>query len=189
MIIEDIKKYLINSIVPIPDSIYGNSYRAAAYLRDGAYLPCVVFQSRQRRVELALEQFNALKAQPEKYKRIVENFVVGGSMVAEYNIVNVERSPFAWPLNILKKINIESTRSWTAFVVEMKDGRKFNFATTFAMEFFDLPDGYTYFDIKKIYSGMKFSEVRGMSPFDVDEDEYIEYHREKQFFICYLNGL
>jgi len=36
---------------------------------------------------------------------------------------------------------------WTAFVVEMDDGTMHSFGTAFRMEFFDLPEGYTYRNI------------------------------------------
>src|SRR5712664_2974149 len=42
----EIIKFLKMEIEPLPDDICGNRYRAAAYLTDGTYLPCVVFQSK-----------------------------------------------------------------------------------------------------------------------------------------------
>jgi len=52
--------------------------------------------------------------------------------------------------------------SWTAFVVEMKDGTRYSFGTSFCFEFFDLPEGYSYKDIAKIHSGMIYSPQQGL---------------------------
>lgn len=39
----------------------------------------------------------------------------------------------------LKQIHGETVMSWTAFVVEMTDGRRFSYGSSFRFEFFDLP--------------------------------------------------
>ncbi len=43
----EVAKFVRDSVEPLVDSIYGNRYRCAAYLLDGTYLPCVVFQSKK----------------------------------------------------------------------------------------------------------------------------------------------
>jgi len=63
----DIIKYLKSNIEPIHDDIYGARYRVAAYLKDDTYLPCVVFQSKRRQVDLALKRFEATKKQSDQY--------------------------------------------------------------------------------------------------------------------------
>lgn len=139
------------------DQIYGNRYRAAVRLKDDTYLPSVVFQGRKSQVELAFRRFNQLQAQPQQYRMVVESFVSKGSHVADYEIKTVELSPFAWPLADHKQIHGETVMSWTAFVVEMKDGTLYSFGTTFCFEFFDLPHGYSYTDIARVHSGMIYS--------------------------------
>jgi hypothetical protein len=186
---DDLLKFLKSSIEPIEDTIYGNRYRSAVRLLDGTYLPCVVFQSRKSRVELALHRFDQLRAVPSQYKMVVESLVAGGSIVDDYQISAVEPSPYAWPLAILKQIHGETAMSWTAFVVEMTDGTMYSYGTSFCFEFFDLPAGYSHFDIAKVHSGMVYSRERGLQSFSTDLQKEIQPYREKPFFTCYLGQL
>ena len=61
----EIIEFLKAEVETLPDSIYGNRYRATVYLIDGTYLPCVVFQSKGKRVDLALKRFEQLKNKPD----------------------------------------------------------------------------------------------------------------------------
>jgi hypothetical protein len=76
----------------------------AAHLNDGTYLSCVILQSRLAQVKLALRRF---KEERSNYDSIVETFVAGGSHVADYQLRDIEVSPFAWPLELLKTIHGE----------------------------------------------------------------------------------
>jgi len=71
----------------------------------------------------------------------------------------------------------------------MKDGKRFSYGTTFALEFFDLPEGYSHRDIKEIHSGMVHLDSDGMRPFTVDRHEQVKCLREKPYFSCYLQEL
>jgi len=175
----DIIKYLKSNIEPIPDDIYGDRYRVAAYLKDGTYLPCVVFQSKRKQVNLALKRFDATRKQSDQYRMVVESFVADCSNVASHDIFRVESSPFAIPLNIIKKISGETSMGWTEFVVEMYDGKRFPYGTAFLVEFFELPDGYRIKDIKEIHCDIDPSESK----------ETRHYFREKPFFTCYVDGI
>jgi hypothetical protein len=186
---DELASFLKNSIEPLNDQIYGNRYRAAARLTDGTYLPCIVFQSRRSQVELALRRFDQLRNQPSQYRMVVESFVSGGSHIADYQIKAVEPSPFAWPLAILKQIHGETVMSWTAFVAEMSDGTMYSYGTAFCFEFFDIPDGYSYTDIKRIHSGMVYSRERGLEPFSMGSYQSTALFREKPFLTCYLREL
>jgi hypothetical protein len=186
---EELANFLKTSIEPLTDQIYGNRYRAAARLIDGTYLPCVVFQSRKAQVDLALRRFDQLRDQSEQYRAVVEVFAAGGSRVSDYEIKVVEPSPFAWPFEILRTIHGETVMSWTAFVVEMKDGTKHSYGSSFRFEFFDLPDGYSHADIAKIHSGMVYSQDLGLRDFSMELQKEIQPHREKPFFTCYLKEL
>ena len=186
---DELSKFLKSSIEPLPDGIYGNRYRAAVRLLDGTHLPCVVFQSRKSQVELALRRFDQLRNQPSQYNAVVEVFVAGGSRINDYEISEVEPSPYAWPLAILKQIHGETVMSWTAFVVEMRDGTMHSYGTSFCFEFFDMPAGYTYTDIARIHSGMLYSQERGLQAFSLDLQKEIQPYREKPFFTCYLKEL
>ncbi|HWX56534.1 MAG TPA: hypothetical protein VN176_18270 [Verrucomicrobiae bacterium] len=186
---DELSKFLKGSIEPLDDGIYGNRYRAAVRLLDGTHLPCVVFQSRKSQVELALRRFDQLRSQPSQYNMVVETFVAGGSRIDDYQISAVGPSPYAWPLAILKQIHGETVMSWTAFVVEMKDGTMYSYGTSFCFEFFDIPEGYSYSDIAKIRSGMLYSQGRGLQAFSLDHQKQIQPYREKPFFTCYLKQL
>jgi len=189
MKLDQIAGFLSNSIEPLEDKIYGNRYRAAAHLRDGTYLPCVVFQSKQALVELALRRFSELRWKRSQYRAVVESFVSAGSMVASHDLRNVEVSPFAWPRGLLSEIHGETTMGWTAFVAEMKDGTMHSCGTQFNFEFFDLPAGYSYSDVATIHSGMVYSKDRGLEKFSMNALEEIQPYREKPFFTCYLEVL
>ena len=186
---DELSKFLKNSVEPLNDSIYGNRYRAAVRLLDGTHLPCVVFQSKKLQVELALRRFNQLRPEPSQYNMVVESFVASGSHVVDYQITEVEPSPYAWQLAILKEIHGETVMSWTAFVVEMKDGTMHSYGTSFCFEFFDMPAGYSYTDIARIHSGMLYSQEHGLQAFSMDLQKEIQPYREKPFFTCYLKQL
>ena len=186
---EDLTDFLKSSIEPLTDQIYGNRYRAAARLKDDTYLPCVVFQGRKAQVDLALRRFDQLRDQRDQYRMVVESFAAGGSRISDYEIKAVEPSPFAWPLEILRTIHGETVMSWTAFVVEMKDGTKYSYGTSFRFEFFDLPNGYSHADIARIHSGMVYSRELGLRDFSMDLQKEIQPYREKPFFTCYLKEL
>src|SRR5262245_50976425 len=185
----ELADFLKSNIEPLKDQIYGNRYRAAVNLTDDTYLPCVVFESKKSRVDLALRRFDQLRREPSQYRMVVETFVAGGSHIADYQIKAVERSPFAWPLATLKQIHGETVMSWTAFVVEMSDSTMHSYGTTFCFEFFDLPKGYSYADIARIHSGKVYSQERGLEDFSIDSMKDIQPYREKPFFTCYLQEL
>lgn len=174
------------------DRIYGDRYRASVFLRDGTYLPCMVFQSQDLRVELALRRFDVPSNQPAQYHAVVELFVASGSRLANDDIKTVEPSPFAWPLATLNTIHGETIMSWTTFVVEMQDGTLHTYGTGFSIAFFDLPQGYTYADIAQIHSGVVYSQAGGMVPFSLNAVQDIPTYPTfgaKPYFTCYLPEL
>jgi hypothetical protein len=186
---EIIKFLSENNIEPWPDNAYGTLYRTSAYLKDGTYLPCVAFQSKQKIVALAAKRFEELKKQPDQYKMVFESFVASGTCVDSYNIDRLEPSRFAWPLSLIKTIRGETVMSWTAFVVEMNDGKQFSYGTSFLFQFFDLPAGYGFQDIRKIHSGDVYSDSEGRQSFTMERHARVKYFREKPFFTCYIDGL
>jgi hypothetical protein len=186
---DEVWQFLRKNVEPVKDPIRGNRYRAAAHLIDGTYLPCVVFESTQARVELALRRFSEFAKNDAKYRKVVESFVAGGSHVADYYLSDVEVSPFAWPIELLTNIHGETIMSWTAFVAEMKDGTMYSYGTPFNFEFFDLPHGYSHTDISTIHSGMQYSQTKGLEKFSLNVMEEISVLREKPFITCYLKAL
>ncbi len=185
----EIVDFLRAQVEPLGDDVLGKRYRAAAHLRDGTYLPCVVFQSERRRVDLALKRFKELKDDADQYRMVLGSFLAGGSSVADYDLSRIALSPYAWPLDTLRRIHGETTMGWTAFVVEMNDRKRFSYGTSFRFEFFDLPAGYTVADIKEIYSEMVHSDSEGTQPFNVSNHAHVKCLRERPFFTCYLEDL
>jgi hypothetical protein len=185
----EILNFLRTQIEPLPDGIYGDRYRVAARLRDGTFLPCVVFQSKRKQVQLALRRFEDLRKEHTQYVQVVESFVASRTSVADYEIDGIEISPFAWPLSTLKKIHGETTMGWTAFVAEMNDGSYFNYGTSFRSEFFDLPNGYKHENIDRIHSGVVYLDSDGLQPFSIARAAAVRCLRKKTFFTCYLEDI
>jgi hypothetical protein len=186
MSIEQIVNYLKSNIEPIPNYDQAPLYRCAAYLTDGTYLPCVAFQSASRYVDLAMKRFDEsrpkffkLKSSDNQlgYRGIVQTFVTSGNCINDYDIHKVEKSPYAIPLERLKEIKGETSMGWTGFDVLMNDGKIFSFGTSFYNEFFNMPQGYSAIDIRKII------------PHSVGQKSNVLTYREKPFFCCYTRYL
>lgn len=200
---EKIIKYLHSNIEPLEDNFYGQGYRASVYLRDGTYLPCVIFRNSSKIINLAIKRFKEekkgsgifSKSSGVGYYNIVKTFVANGNCLNEYDIAKIEKSPYAFPIPILKQIQGETTMSWTCFVGKMKDGSHIGFGTTFYTDFFDIPDGYSADDIIEITNHSYIHESGRMHtyyerPF-MSSDDYnkIIVYRERPFFECYMDNL
>ncbi|SMC35973.1 hypothetical protein [Papillibacter cinnamivorans] len=201
---EAIIKFLKENSEPLPNQSYGIGYRAAIYLVDGTYLPCIIFRNSKIIVEHAIRRFkdeqtgkSIFKDAKHGYYDTVKTFVTKGNCVNAYDIAKVEKSKYAFPISTLYKIHGEALMSWTGFVAKMKDGKSFTFGTTFLTEFFDMPKGYSVDDIVEIINHSyisKTGEVKsyyadsfnplGENPVD-DNDIY----RERPYFECYLDNL
>lgn len=200
---KDILSFLKNNIEPIEDYSYGIGYRTSVFLIDGTYLPCVIFRSSKNIVELAIKRFNneqsgkSIFSNSSKswYYEIVKSFVAKGNCINAYDICKVEKSKYAFPISILKQIKGETTMGWTGFVVKMKDGKCFSFGTTFLMEFFQMPEGYSVGDIEEVINHSYISNEREICSYHVPFNEYLRNHnnsvvyRERPFFECYLDSL
>ena len=200
---EDISKFLKEEIEPLQDSAYGFGYRAAAYLKDGTYLPCVIFRNPSTIIQLAIRRFkeemngNGIfnKTKGVGYYNIVKNFVTEGNKINEYDIERVEKSHYAFPLTIQNQITGETTMGWTGFAAKMKDGKHFGFGTSFSFEFFSMPNGYTVDDITEIINHsyvLDTGEIRSHRQGPLTRPE--EYknaivYREKPYFDCYIDNL
>lgn len=178
---EKIRAFLKGHIEPLSDDIYGPRYRVSATLKDGLLLPCVIFQGANKRVDLAVRRFEETKNDQNimsGYKAIVRNFVAAGNRIAEYEIETVAESPFSIPLARLREIGGETSVGWTGFSGKMKDGKEFNFGTSYSCEFFDMPPGYTAKDIVEITPASRTAPPPPSSVF-----------REKPYFECYIDGI
>jgi len=196
----DIYKFIKSGEEPFPDQSYGEGFRCSAYLKDGTFLPCVMIMKSEKYIDLACRRFDderkgrsIFQNKKNGYREIVKSFVTGGNRVNDYDIASVEKSRFAIPLSLLKKIEGETVMSWTGFVFEMSDGKLFPFGTSFLVEFFDLPEGYSFEDVVNVHnhsyvndSGEIDSIKRGMS--DLNEDyNHSSVYREKPYFVCYVD--
>ncbi|WP_155960820.1 hypothetical protein [Flavobacterium daejeonense] len=200
----EIIKFLKGNIEPIQDNIYGLGFCASVTLKDGTFLPCVIFRNPQKLIELAIRRFKeeqsgksifASKTKGLGYREIVKTFVTKGNCVNIYDIANVQESRFAIPPNVAKQIHGETAMSWTAFVAEFNDKRKLSFGTSWNMEFFDLPNDYDFKNVTNIISGVYLSKDNEIVPHKSITDftnnkEQLQYiHREKPFFECFVENL
>lgn len=134
----EIINFLKRNIEPLENQAYGQGYRASVYLKDGTFLPCVIFRNSKTIVDLAIKRFKEEKSaesifsrkQGFGYREIVKNFVTKGNCVNHYDILNVTESRFAFPLEIQKQIKGETAMSWTAFVARFNDNRLLSFRTS-----------------------------------------------------------
>nr|WP_299167677.1 hypothetical protein [uncultured Allomuricauda sp.] len=200
----EIIQFLKDNIEPLEREFEGKLYRCSAHLKDGTYLPCVVFQNPEPTVNRAIKRLKeertgksifAKSSGVDGYRDMVKLYTTGGNKVNEYDIVRVEISPFAFPKNILSAIRGETTMSWTGFGVKMKDGKEFGFGTSFLFEFFQMPDGYVANDIDEILNH-RYMSISGelkehKVPFMEWPNDYDEkaIYRERQYFKCYLEGI
>jgi hypothetical protein len=184
---KQIANFLRANVEPWDEGFRGIYYRAAAYLRDQTYLPCVMFGNESNIIDLAIKRFRESANDEHNLRRIVGAFVASGSAVPIYSVSRVELSPFAWPLDLINQIHGETTMGWTSFTAKMNDGKLFAFGTTFNNEFFDLPAGYTYNDIVEIHSGMVMNGNGIEEPYSDDWSR--QCYREKPFFYCYTDWL
>jgi len=200
----EIIQFLKDNIEPLKKEFEGNQYRCSAYLKDGTYLPCVIFQNPGPTVNQAIKRLKEERTGKsifakilrfDGYRDMVKLYTTSGNKVNEYDIARVEISPFALPKHILSTIDGETTMSWTGFGVKMKDGKKFGFGTSFLFEFFQMPEGYEANDIDVILNHQYMSTSGELKEHNVpftewpsDYDEKAIY-RECQYFKCYMEGI
>jgi len=179
---DEIIYWVRNEIKPIADSSGKNAFRCSAYMKDGLYLPCILFREAQAHGDLAIRRFEQSQksgvTDPNNltnyYPRLVKHFVTAGNRVNLYDLDRVEPSPFVIPIERLMEIHGETRMSWTAFAGIMDDDREFSFGTTFLMEFFNMPEGY---------SGNRISKIIP------HRNETKPVYREKPFFTCFVDNV
>lgn len=156
---EEFIQFLKANVEPLDDNLYGLGYRVSAYLKDGTFLPCVIFRNPKTYVNLALQRFK--ETQPKKslfgsssvnHYSVIKGFVTTGNRISEYEIDRLELSQYAIPASFQKQIEGETTMGWTGFTAKMNDGKSFSFGTTFNVDFFDMPEGYAANDIIEIHN-------------------------------------
>jgi hypothetical protein len=190
----DIAAFLRANVEPLVRSSGLVQYRASAFLRGGWYLPCVVFEGKGGAWEYARA------ASPARSRGRLADYLDAfgvwawgppSSRIGSHLIRRIERCPFAWPLRLLEQIHGETVMSVTAFVVRMKDGRKFCYAVASMGEpFYDLPKGYANHDIAQVYSGMVYTEAHGIEDYRISiHRRSAHYYEEKKYFYCCIPEL
>ena len=179
----DILNWVQDNVSPISVACSGDRYRCAATLNDGLYLPCVVIASSHHEVDLALRRFDETRNDPTLhksvgYRSIVKSFVASGNRLNHYDISELSVSPYALSPAHLAEIGGETSMAWTEFYATMEDGTQFCFGTTFLMEFFCMPGGYTANNVVRITPA-----VRG------EPRKFEQVYRERPVFVCYLDGV
>ena len=191
---------IISNVEPLPDSIYGPRYRCALTLKDGTHLPCAVLQSKATLIELAKRRIKeeisgkGKIGGPDPYGQVLSVFVAGGNRVNDYDVASASSSKSAPPLALLRQIHGETTMGWTGWVFEMKDGKLFQYGSSFCMEFFHLPEGYSFDDVIKVHNhsflskegALRSLQRGGMLPTDYSRDSLL---RERVFFTCHIDGI
>ncbi len=177
----DIYNWVIKNVKPITNSYSGNIYRCAAILEDGLYLPCVVISSLNKQVDLAIRRFDETRInhalhESVGYRSIVKSFVAEGNRINHSDIKKLEISDYALSPSHLDEIHGETCMGWTEFFITMDDGKEFCFGTTFTIEFFYMPEGYTAKNVFRITPA-----VRG------EPRKYKQIYRERPFFKCYID--
>jgi hypothetical protein len=191
--------YVKSGIEPLPDPVYGDGYRCSVYLTDGTHLPCVILRESSLIVTLAIRRFEHEKTGKEilrldnAYNTIVKHFVTSGNRVNHYDIAKLETSRYAIPLNLLKQIHGETTMSWTGFVLEMRNGKLVAFGTPFNVEFFDIPNEYSFDDVVAVHNhsyvspnGDLRSLIQGAAPQPAEHDRSLVC-RERPYFECFYD--
>ncbi len=199
---EDIINFLKKNIEPLDD--YGDDlgYRAAVYLLDGTFLPCVLFRNSEKitantlaRVKEAMTRKSIFsRRQESNLDEILKSLTVFKNRLRYADIAKIERSQYAFPPSINKQIKGETSMLWTAFVARFYDGRCLSFATSWGNEFFDMPQGYFVDDIKEIINHSyvtKNGEIVEHHSFDRISrgNELEKIYRERPFFECFVDGL
>jgi len=191
---------ILSNAEPIPDSIYGPRYRCALTLKDGTHIPCAVLQSKTKLVELAKRRIkdemsgNGSLGGSDPYGQILGVFVAGGNRVNDYDVASSAPSRYAPPLALLRQIHGETTMGWTGWVFEMGDGKLFAYGSGYTMEFFDLPEGYSFNEVVKVHNHSFLSrdgalvglEQGGRPPADYPPDKLL---RERVYFTCHIDGI
>jgi len=170
-------------------------------LTDGLHLPCVLFRNSSNLINLAVKRFKEeqsgksifSKSSGLGYRDIVKTFVATGNCINYYDIGEVSKSNFAFPVHVLNEIRGETKMGWTGFVAKMKDGKQFAFGTSFLFEFFDLPKPYLPTDITEIINHSYLDKNGNIKSYHAPE-VYEEFDKnlvfqERPYFECYLDNL
>jgi len=201
-------EYIENRVDRFPDPTFGEGARCSVYLKDGTYLPCVLLRDWQKAVSLfmaRLDQEGSGRAVLAEIKDIAEQslvrfFITNQNIVKLSDIASIEVSPYAIPHSFLRELDLNSDnkllpKNTLSFVLEMNDDQLFLYENrALNQEFYDLPSGYSFSDVKKVHkSAYKHPDGLVRRVPITYKDEQIKFMPEesftqKPFFVCYTEG-
>jgi len=197
---------ILSSVEPILEPIYGPLYRCSLTLRDGMHIPCAVLQSKPRYIEvmkmllddalarkrLWLQGADDLEVDP--YDSTLSSFISETNIVKDSDIASVEISPYATPPSLINYIQEETLMGWTGWVLEMNDGKRFAYGAEHSKYFVELPDGYGFTNLARVYrhsylsdDGQLCSLERARRP--PDKYQEMKLLRERNYFTCYIDDI
>ncbi len=184
----EIVEYLKKNITPHKNSVCGNEYRTAVYLKNGVYIPCVVFSNADALIDLFEKRLDEKKI---GVKDLTKSFFINKNIVNSSDIEKIEESRNAMPKELLEQIKGETLMSWTGFVLKMKDGKCFNFGTSFSFSFFELPSGYDFSDVEEVINH-SYADENGIQEYrkhKLTDFQDIKIYHAMDFFNCYVENL
>lgn len=137
--------FLKTSIEPIGDVYSDEAYRAAVYLADGTYVPCVIFRNKNNISKFLLNRFSDLQDKKNfKDTNIVPSLFDGACTLQFFKVAKVEESSYALPVKLRDVLSStgETGMGYTSFEGQTDDGKKYIFAGTSEFAFFHMPEGY-----------------------------------------------
>lgn len=194
-----LQRFTTNQSSDWNDEVYGPGHRCAVTLNDGTELPCVLIRKKKHLTDLAINRFNdersgksVFAGSKDGYRAIVESFVAQGNRLSDFDVSSVSESRFAIPKELLDQIRGESFMSWTGWVFEMKDGRKFSYGTRFNFAFFQLPTAYSFSDVAHVHNHSRVDAAGSICDIrtgDLDTSYFQspDLFRERIFFDCYID--
>ena len=79
--------------------------------------------------------------------------------------------------------------AWTGWVFEMNDGNLYSYGSTFLMEFFHLPDGYNFSDVRRVHNHSYVDAEGAIASYWEQPGRPAVLYRERPYFVCALDGI
>ena len=196
-----ISDFLAGGGSPFKADHLGEGHRCSVELVDGTVLPCVMLRKPETILALAERRIaeegrgkGVFSKSANPSREMLAHFLTKGNRVNAYDIKSVTPSIYAMPLTLLEQITGETLMSWTGFVLTMSDGHSFSYGTTFLFQFFNLPSGYTFEEVKTVHNHAYVDETGAIRHIREDAEKWraslncLPVFREKPFFDCFLGS-
>jgi hypothetical protein len=152
------------------------TFRCAARLLDGTYLPCVLLCEARARIDAVVAIANRSDAPDYDvlYPSLLSTLAVSGNRVEAALVAELEQCPYAIPWSLLSTLSDGLNPDPVEFTAQMDDGVAFSFGTAWDLAFFDMPTGYTGTRIRTVLRGV----AQNSRPY-----------RERPYFVCFVEGV